>query len=259
MAVRCMHEASQWEASSFVTLTYDPERLKSWSLDYRDFQLFMKRARHVLGRIRFFMCGEYGAEGHRPHFHALLFGAHFSDRKVLKQLPGGSVLYSSAQLDSLWTHGFTSIGDVTMQSAQYVARYAQKSLVPGENNWKRRDCRKHAVDAETGETWLQVPEFIRMSLKPGIGASWFKRYGADVFGTQAEPGLDRVVVDGVEAKPPKYYDTLLGRESEYRLEYVKFVRELDALRRGDSELTPSRLMQREAVARARLMLKKRGL
>jgi len=78
-----------------------------------------------------------------------------------------------------------------------------------------------------------------MSLKPGIGAEWFKRYGADVYGKQAEPALDRVVVNGQEGKPPKYYDTLLGREDEYRLEYVKFMREQDALRRGDSELTPA--------------------
>lgn len=259
MAVRCLHEASLHDGSSFVTLTYSPEKLPGWSLRYKDFQDFMKRVRFHLGPTRFFMCGEYGEECGRPHFHALLFGREFPDRQELKRLSCGDVLYSSAMLDELWSHGFTSIGAVTMNSAQYVARYAQKSLVPGDNNWQRRDATRYAVDPVTGECWPQVPEFIRMSLKPGIGAEWFKRYGADVFGKQAEPALDRVVVNGVEAKPPKYYDTLLGRESEYRLEYVKFARELDALGRGDSELTPARLLQREAVARARLMLKKRGL
>lgn len=260
MAVRCLHEASLCEASSFVTLTYAPERLKSWSLRYADFQDFMKRLRFHRGRCRFFMCGEYGEQCGRPHFHTLLFGMDFPDKKVLKELSTGERLYSSEELDTLWSHGYTSIGSVTMESAQYVARYAQKSLTGADEHWQRRrvtGCDAY-VDVETGEV-LRVPEFIRMSLKPGIGADWFKKFGADVYGVQAEPGLDRVVVNGQEAKPPKYYDVLLGRESEYRLEYVKFVRELEALRRGDSELTPKRLAVREAVAKARLMLKKRGL
>lgn len=264
MVVRCLHEASLHEGSSFVTLTISPEsdlwqsRSNPWTLCYKDFQDFMKRLRFHLGATRFFMCGEYGSEGGRPHYHALLFGREFADRKLLKQLSCGDSLYSSETLDELWGHGHTSIGSVTMNSAQYVARYAQKSLVDGEFP-RRRDVTKYAVDGVTGETWPLVPEFIRMSLKPGIGAEWFKRFGADVYGRQAEPQLDRVLVNGVSAKPPKYYDVLLGRESEYRLEYVKFCREREALRRGDSELTPARMLQREAVARARLMLKKRGL
>lgn len=272
MAVRCMHEASLHASSWFVTLTYSPEALTSWSLQYRDFQLFMKRLREWRASeegcracgpaqakrgVRFFMCGEYGEGYFRPHFHALLFGIDFPDLKVLKEV-SGQTLYSSERLDKIWGNGFASLGAVTMESAQYVARYAQKSLVPGAEN-KRRNAQHFTLDPETGEVWPQVPEFIRMSLKPGIGAEWFKKYSADVYGRQAEPGLDRVVVNGVAAKPPKYYDVLLGRESEYRLEYVKFVRELDALRRGDSELSPARLMQREAVARARLLLKKRGM
>lgn len=267
MAVRSLHEASLYDGNSFVTLTYSPESLErfsreggnAYSLYYPHFQEFMKRLRFHLGPTRFFMCGEYGEQFGRPHFHALLFGREFSDRQLFKRLSNGQTLFSSEQLDSIWGHGFTSIGAVTMESAQYVARYAQKSLVPGNENWKRRDASRYAVDPDTGECWSQVPEFIRMSLKPGIGGEWFRRFGADVFGVQDEPALDRVVVNGQKAKPPKYYDTLLGRQSEYRLEYVKFVRELDALRRGDSELTPARLLQREAVARARLMLKKRGL
>jgi len=222
-------------------------------LEVQGFSGFHEASSVPYGPTRFFMCGEYGEENFRPHFHALLFGREFPDRKHLQKLSTGDILYSSQQLEDLWTHGFASIGAVNMNSAQYVARYAQKSLVPEphkhESNFKRRDVTKWTVDPESGECWGQVPEFIRMSLKPGIGAEWFKRYGADVYGKQAEPALDRVVVNGQEGKPPKYYDTLLGREDEYRLEYVKFMREQDALRRGDSELTPARLLQREAVAR----------
>lgn len=258
-----MHEASLFEYSSFVTLTYSPENLLSLSLKYRDFQLFMKRLRKACGPTRFFMCGEYGDENGRPHFHALLFGCRFPDQTALKQLSCGDVLYRSPLLERLWPLGHSSIGAVNFNTAAYVARYAQKSLVGGDG--KRRSVEKYVVDQDTGECWPFVPEFVRMSngggkaKSGGIGAEWFKRYHSDVFGKQAEPALDRVVMNGAEMKPPKYYDTLLGRASEYRLEYVKFVRGLEASRRGDTDQTPARLLVREAVAKARLSLKRRGL
>ena len=43
-AARCMQEASQHERNCFITLTY---RDAPESLDYRDFQLFMKRLRKI--------------------------------------------------------------------------------------------------------------------------------------------------------------------------------------------------------------------
>lgn len=51
-AIRCMHEASMHEYSCFATLTYNEESVPN-SLCYRDFQLFMKRARKELGSLRF--------------------------------------------------------------------------------------------------------------------------------------------------------------------------------------------------------------
>ena len=71
-AARCVHEAQMHESNCFITLTYMDNPV---SLDYRDFQLFMKRLRSKSGkRVRFFMCGEYGENNSRPHFHAILFG-----------------------------------------------------------------------------------------------------------------------------------------------------------------------------------------
>lgn len=262
-AVRCVHEASLFEHSSFVTLTYSAENLISYSLQYRDFQLFMKRLRKSCGPTRFYMCGEYGEDNGRPHFHSLLFGCRFADQVAIKQLSCGDILYRSPQLERLWPFGFSSIGAVTFDSAAYVARYAQKSLVGGHG--KRQAVDKYFVEQETGECFPFVPEFVRMSNgggksgAGGIGAQWFAKYHEDVFGKQAEPALDRVVTAAGEMKPPKYYDTLLGRADEYRLQYVKFVRGLEASRRGDTDVTPARLLVREAVAKARLSLKSRGL
>ena len=45
-AIRCMHEAQMHTSKCFITLTYAPEHCpKDMSLNYEDFQLFMKRLR----------------------------------------------------------------------------------------------------------------------------------------------------------------------------------------------------------------------
>ena len=61
-SIRCIHEASLYEANCFVTLTYDDDNLPlDGSLRPRDMVLFLKRLRKRFGPgIRFFQCGEYG-------------------------------------------------------------------------------------------------------------------------------------------------------------------------------------------------------
>lgn len=246
-AVRCVHEAQMHDFSVFVTLTYDDAHLRGRSLCYRDFQLFMKRVRRNKGPVRFYMCGEYGESYGRPHFHACLFGCFFEDRVEYRKLPSGSVLYTSKELANLWPFGFSSIGDVTFESAAYVARYVMKK-VTGDH------AEEHYTDPLTGEC-LRA-EFTKMSLRPGIGAHWFDRYRTDVFGQCSD--TDRVVVRGVEMKPPRYYDRLLERVAPFEAEYKKFLRSVKA-EAGASDTTPERLKVREQVARARLSFKKRSL
>lgn len=259
-AVRCVHEAQCHDMSSFVTLTYDGEAPSAFSLFYPDFQKFMKRLRRsrpeLRYRLRFYMCGEYGEQFGRAHFHALLFGVFFSDRQYLRKLSSGFSLYRSAELERLWPHGFSSIGDVSFESAAYVARYATKSAVTG-GLVKRRRVSDGYVDLETGEFDPRVPEFNRMSLKPGLAAPWFKVYGSEVFGSDSVP-RDSVVLGGQEGKPPRYYDKLLEKADAFRAEYVKELRLTRAMERSEDN-TDARLRVREVVQLARLRFKKRSI
>lgn len=250
-AVRCMHEASLHESNSFVTLTYDDDHLSSYSLVYKDFQLFMERMRRVRPGVRFYMCGEYGEQFERPHFHAILFNCFFPDREYFQELPSGSKLYISKELGRLWPFGFSSVGDVTFESAAYIARYCMKK-VTGRNAERHYEF----VDVGSGEISQRVPEFNRMSLKPGIGREWFIKYRAEVFGRDG--GFDRVVMNGIEMKPPKYYDKLLEVSDGFASDYVKHMREVDAGAFGDDR-TPERLAVRELVTKARLSTKKRSI
>lgn len=193
------------DESCFITLTFNQANLESrtnpMSLDVTEYQRFMKRLRKRYGKnIRFFHCGEYGDKNKRPHYHAIIFGMDFED-KVLWSNRDGNKLYTSAQLEQLWPYGFSTIGDVTFQSAAYVARYIMKKHKgEGAEDHYTRWC------PETGEGTVVAPEYCTMSRKPGIGYEWLKKYKADVY------PHDYVVINEHKVKPPRYYDTLLSEE-----------------------------------------------
>lgn len=230
-ALRCLHESQMHDSSLFVTLTYEDSECPI-SLDYRDFQRFMYRLRASKGPgIRFYMCGEYGELTRRPHFHAILFGVSFSDG-----VPCGKDIFHSPQLSKLWGKGFVSYGAVTYESAGYVAGYVIKKRLG-----------KHAsdfyrwVDWRTGEIVEVRPEFARMSLKPGIGYEWFRKYWREVYGPR-----DGVVLRGGRSvPPPRYYDKLLLETDADLSEWRSFQRYLNADTR---DATPERLQVRELVA-----------
>lgn len=197
-SLRIMHENKCYDTDgSFITLTYDDAHLpKDYGLHYRDFQLFMHKLRkRIPGSGRFFMSGEYGDQFGRPHFHAILFNCQFPDAKHWKDVDGVPY-FTSDILSSLWGHGFSSIGRVTLQSAGYVARYSMKKIkgpsAGAEYQWADN----------FGEVFDREPPFCHMSLKPGIGYNWFQRYHSDVF------PCDYLVFDGRKFPVPRYYTKL---------------------------------------------------
>lgn len=249
-AMRCLHESSLYESNSFVTLTYDDAHLPTGgTLDYPAFQKFMKRLRKRIGKpVRFYMCGEYGDENMRPHYHACLFGFDFPDKLFFRRTKSGERIYTSAMLDELWPFGLTSVGDVTFQSAAYVARYCVKKITGdlAQDHYR--------VITEDGEIIDCVPEFNHMSLKPGIGARWLEKYLSDVF------PRDYVVINGVKSSTPEYYDRLYERINPGEYSEIVAQRALDGYKetlRG--EHSESRLAVKEIVSKARLSMLKRSI
>lgn len=248
-ATRITHEADLHDRNSFLTLTYSDEHLPAdGGLAQRDFQLFMKRLRQEVGKVRYYACGEYGEQTFRPHYHACLFGEDFSeDRELVSQNHQGDRVYKSDWLDWIWKKGGCRIGNLTEQSAAYVARYCMKKATG-----PLAQVRYQTVNTTTGEVSAVESERAWMSLKPGIGADWFKRYGhTDVF------PIDQVVINGAKRKVPRYYDKLWERD-ERDITTIKKARERRAEGR-ESDLTPQRLQTRERVSMARLSQLKRTL
>lgn len=236
--MRCHHEASLWEANAFITLTYDDDNLPSdRSLDKSHFQKFMKRLRKAYtGTVRYYHCGEYGENFGRPHYHACLFGLDFEDKYPWKKTGSGELIYRSPTLEKLWPFGHSSIGDVTFESAAYVARYVMKK-VTGKN------AENHYFDPETGV--IRQAEYTTMSLKPGIGADWFEQFKGDVY------PHDFCVVNDQKVRPPKYYDALYEHQYPSDFARIKAARKSGLKDHADNN-TPARLKVREKVTEARL-------
>lgn len=234
-ALRCMHESSLYEENSFLTLTYNDDNLpEGGSLVLSHFQNFMKRLRKSVKKtVRFLHCGEYGELNARPHYHCLLFNHGFPDRKLYTER-NGIRLYVSDALSKLWPFGFSTIGDVTFESASYVARYSLKKVTG------------YSAEAHYGS---RKPEYITMSRRPGIGKGWYEKFKTDVY------PRDRVIVRGFPSRPPRFYDGLLGVQDPSTLALIKIQREKNGNRFVSDVLSDGREIRVSDSCDARLLVK----
>lgn len=133
---RLLLESYEHSDSIFITLTYADEYLPEFaSLDKKALQLFFKRFRKSIGRkVRFYACGEYGSQTHRPHYHAIIFGASLLDGE---------------QVARAWPFGRVHVAECNRHTIQYVAGYVTKKFIKKEDD--------------------RVQEFATMSRKPGLG------------------------------------------------------------------------------------------
>ena len=227
----------------FITLTYDDDHLPDdGSLRKRDWQLFAKKLRRRFEpkRFRYYHCGEYGERNRRPHYHACLFGVDFRD-KELWTVRDDVPLYRSALLSEVWGQGFCTVGEVTFESAAYVARYVMKKVTGAA-------AEDHYVCRETGA--VLEPEYTTMSRgdkhgSGGIGRGFYDRYRDDLF------PRDVCVVRSVQCAVPRYYSGLYELDCPERYEEVR-ARRQEKARRYDHDRTPERLRAREICTEARV-------
>lgn len=249
-AMRIVHEASLYEQNSFLTLTYDDKNLpQNGSLVKSDYQKFMKRLRKSVSpkRVRFFHCGEYGEKLGRPHYHSILFNHDFIDKSLYKTTSRGDRLYTSEALSNLWTAGHALIGEVTFESAAYVARYTIEKInvsAKSPDRIKKQWEEKYLVSKKTGE--LREPEYVTMSRRPGIGKNWFEKYTSDIY------PQDYAIIRGMKVRPPKYYDGLYEQIEPTNYLCIKKNRIINSLKMDPIENTSQRLAVKEIVKLAQL-------
>ncbi len=209
-AIRCIHEASLYDSNAFITLTYNEANLpQNGSLEKRHFQLFMKKLRKEIAprKVRFFHCGEYGEQYSRPHYHACIFNYGFPDKTLW----------------SVWKYGYSTIGDVTFQSAAYVARYILKKVL-GESSQEHYEAIKKS------------PEYTTMSNRPGIGRKYLDKYKQDIY------QFDNVILNNQRLKPPRYYDNIYDITNPKEMAKVKGRRKQQAM---EQDKSPKRLAEED--------------
>lgn len=236
-AARCECESKNHKHSYFVTCTYDDDHVpvhnmiedshykgivnplayiegqtvERLTLCKKDHQDYMKRQRIAAQRkglmednFKFFMCGEYGDRFGRPHHHYILFGMEIPDL-VYKYSKRGYDHYTSEWIEKTWGQGRVDIGAVSYLSCQYVARYVVK---------KRKG---HGAKEYYKEAGIE-PEFVQMSLKPGIGLEYWEANRDKIY------SQDKIYLDsGRTVKPPRYFDI---QEDRLQLEYEGHLKEI---------------------------------
>lgn len=137
---RLLLEGREHEDNCFVTLTYDDEHLPAGgNLDPKATRYFLDRLRKYVGygKIRFYLCGEYGPRTFRPHYHIALFGygpcEYGQTRTNVRGAPRSDCCVSCSLLHALWGKGSVVIGEFTEDSAQYVCGYVTNKMASGVN------------------------------------------------------------------------------------------------------------------------------
>ncbi|WVR22145.1 MAG: replication initiation protein [Malazfec virus 6] len=144
-------------------------------------------------KITYMVTGEYGGpprllpngkltEGYRPHWHAIIFNYEPEDGKPIRTTEREDEVKRSEKIQRLWGKGDTEYGSVTIDSAGYVARYASKKLIHGND----QDHDYHPIH--------------KTSSKRGIGRGWIEENYLHSF----ENGYV-VGPNGMQLKIPRYY------------------------------------------------------
>lgn len=210
-----LYEEDKYSSSSyFITFTYDTDNvpiLRSGylSLCKRHLQLFFKKLRFAhseygkelgmdVDRIKYYVCGEYGGKGWRPHYHALVFNAIpqlMFDNTALKLLNYSDFDGKEPVICKQWQYGHVTVGKVSEASVGYTLKYMCK---PKRIPLHRNDDRQ--------------PEFSLMS--KGIG----KQYLTDeMVAWHKADLLNRMYVNvggGKKAAMPRYYKQKIYTDAE---------------------------------------------
>ena len=223
-ALRLENEMFMNQDNCFVTLTYAPEYLPltedgTPTLSIRDYQLFMMRLRKHLGasgvKIRYFIAGEYGKRGNRPHYHLIIFGWKPDDIEIWSR-KGGYNVYRSKLIEKCWTKGYSLVGvDCGPGVAKYCAAYVTKKF-------------------EQKECGSALPQFTKGSLQGGLGKSYVMKYHSQIasqgyIGTMTKHGglikhsIPKYYMQLIQKNWPEEYEQLL----EVKKNYATALREME--------------------------------
>lgn len=108
---------------------------------------------------------------------------------------------------------------------------------------------------EDGVAHWVLPEYVNMSLRPGIGADWLNKFRTDVFPS----GVIPVPGKGVMRKVPRYYEKMILESDEPEIVEALKKAQKEFVRLHGDDFTPERLEAKYRCRKAELQQRTRGL
>lgn len=269
-------ESKLHDENYFITLTYDDEHLPihdkvryiepskyehlppikdiifyrndDWTgtLKKRDLQLFFKRLRKRIGKFSYMAAGEYGEKNGRPHYHAILFGAHFETETFYNSRNINNNFYwQNDIIEECWTEevgrgavgagrslGFSNISIANWNTIAYTARYITKKQYGKQADiWYASQGRDK--------------EFFVTSRNPAIGKEYFNLHHMEIMET------DKVLIHNIngsyEVTRPKYFDKLIEKYHEEELAEDKERRQYYAIKAAEVKDWSTSLSRKEQL------------
>lgn len=248
LSTRMQHEAFMHERTCVPTLTYAPEHVTvlgrpQWRADV---DTWLQDVRNVARRkwnqrVRYDVITEYSPVRKRPHVHAILFGVWPRDAVFWKRSKkGNGVLWRSAEFDATWPWGQVLFEEFTPGAAAYVANH-QAFKFNGSALQEFLTVRSPMGDV----LGYLEPELHLVSKRPGLGAGFFEKHGAQMM------QLGHTVAGHAKVGLPRYYKRLADRVPEYADALAKLKEQgKQAILADAANRTPERLVVREEVAAA---------
>lgn len=170
-----------------------------YTLDEKHHTDFLKRVRQVNKRkygiddqIKYYMCGEYGDQYGRPHYHYIIFN-------LAPELVYNARLFSK----NVWKQGQVDVGNVTLASINYVTQY----IVQSDLRKKQRYKDKNGI----GWKGPMLP-FNRMSRN--LGNIWLSDSTIEHYKTNLKVTVDHPA--GFQMPMPRYYADRIFDEADKR-------------------------------------------
>lgn len=222
---------------SFFTFTYSDDNLPLTekglpTLDYRDFQLYLKKLRQALPySFRFYVAGEYGTQSQRPHYHCVFFGINPDDYPLVFRFWSRTSTNSIGNfyqctpikkhvelIESSTVLGNVYVGyDNSLEALAYVAGYVTKKL--SATNLPKHDSERRNKYADG-----RIKEFHKMSRNPGLGIRRLVQISSQLYEIAKKNGIfptsikvnghnmpfDRTCLKYLSELFPEYFNPLLS-------------------------------------------------
>lgn len=163
---RLEQESLRWEKQFFLTLTYESQFVPIspngfLTLQKQDVTKFFKRLRKEGGKLRYYLCGEYGTRNKRPHYHLILFAT--------SAMQESHIINAWRDQETKKPIGNVYFGKVEAASIRYTVQYYDKGQWTPAHKRDDRAPEYSVMSQGLGQNWLNSKQAKHLLANPDKG------------------------------------------------------------------------------------------